>query len=116
MKTLVCFIDRYDLLSTVQQLEISGSCLQSSLFGNSEHHFSDVRISILANDESKYVSFINEDFFDLQYKKEVLFICFVSKEAIQNIVGNVKEVLIEKVGLVLPDDLCELPQSSGDSS
>ena len=116
MKTPVCSIDRYDLLSTVQQLEVSGTCLESSLFGSIEHHFSDIRISIAANAESKYVSFTNQDFFYLIYEKEVLFICFVSKEAIQSIVGNVKEAFIQEVGLVLPDDLCELPQSSWDSS
>ena len=101
----------------MQQLEVSGTCLESSLFGvNSTYQFSDIRISISANSKSKYMSFSNEDFIDLHYKKEVLFICFVSKKAIQSIVGNVKEVLIQEVGVLLPDDLCELPQSTGDSS
>ena len=101
----------------MQQLEVSGTCLESSLFGNSEHQISDIRISISANDESKYVSLSNKDFFDLYLGyKEALFICFVSKKAIQSIVGNAKEALIQEVGTVLPDDLCELPQSTGDPS
>ena len=113
----IYFIDRYDLLSVVQQLEVSGTCLESSLFGmNGEYHSSDLRISISANNKSKYVSFVNNDFFYLQPKEQGLLICFVSKEAIQNIVSNVKEVLIQEVGAVLPDDLCELPQSTGDPS
>ena len=100
----------------MQQLEVSGTCLESSLFGSTDYRFSDIQISISANDESKYVSFSNVDFFDLKYEKEVLFICFVSKKAIQSIVGNVKEALIQEVGVVLPDNLCELPPSSGDPS
>ena len=100
----------------MQQLEVSSTCLESSLFENSKYHFSDLRILISANNKAKYVSFSNEDFFDLQPKDQVLFIRFVSKEAIRSIVGNVKEALIQEVGAVLPDDLCELPLSTGDPS
>ena len=101
----------------MQQLEVSGTCLESTLFGiNSEYHISDIRISVSANNKSKYMSLINEDFINLQYSKEVLFICFVSKKVIQSTVGNVKEALIQEIGVVLPDDSCALPQTNGDAS
>ena len=106
------------MLSVVQQLEVFGACLISSLLGNSQYHFSDIRISVSANNKSKYMSFSNDEFFEIQYKEqlEVLFICFENKEAIQSLVGDVKEAFIQEVGVVLCDDLCALPQSNGDAS
>ena len=45
-----------------------------------------------------------------------MYVCFVSEKAVQTIVGNVKEALIQEVGVVIPDDLCVQPQSTGDAS
>ena len=61
------------------------------------------------------MSFSNDKFFEIQYKEqlEVLFICFENKEAIQSLVGDVKEAFIQEVGVVLSDDLCTLPHSIG---
>ena len=113
---VACSSYSYNSLSAVQQLGDTGSCLESSLFGNKQYRFADLRISVSANDMSKYLSFANGDFFDLRYEKETLLICILSTEVIQGIVGDVKEAVIQEVGVVNPNDLCPEYQSLGTDS
>ena len=103
-------------MSVVQQVEVSGACLKSSLFGVDQYRITDLQISISANGKSSYISFGNEDFFDLRIEKQVLSVCFLNKDIIQGIVGNVKEAIIQEVGVVNPNYLCDMPRNSGESA
>ena len=88
-----------------------GTCLESSLYTIVMFQWSNLQIYMSANGKSIFVSIANDKIFSLSFEDGTLQICFESSDAFHDIFGAVKEVFIQEVCLINPNELCGDPQS-----
>ena len=102
--------------SLPQELQVSGTCLESSLYMFIMSQCQDLQIYMSANGKSKFVSLADEQLFSTSFDNGALRFCFTSSNEFHNIFGDVKEVFVQEVCVIDPNELCGDPESHvGDS-
>ena len=98
-------------LSVLQDDQVFGTCLESSLFVMAQFECSNPQMCISANGKSKYISFADEEFLSLIYEHETLQICFINNDVIRNVFGDVKEIFVQELCVINSKEFCSDPES-----